>query len=91
MGRRIEPKLIVSAAIGQKRGHSFSPVCISGQVLPWIDQFKFLDVGYNAHRDLIVYVSSVERILSGFCGTVEPVEVQLFKSFCLAYLCLLIA
>jgi len=88
------PSKTVGVVIGPSKIASAPLVYIDKHPIPWVEQFKYLGVVFNAGRVLSVDPMSVTRkfyaalnsLLGKCCNCAEPVQVELVKSYCLPLL-----
>jgi Reverse transcriptase (RNA-dependent DNA polymerase) len=80
-----------SVVVGRMKNHNIPPVCMDNQPIPWVDQFKYLGVMFDASCTLnvnIVFIkrkfyASLNSLLVRCSSVAEPVKVHLIKSYCL--------
>ena len=86
-------KKTVCIVVGKPRFNVFE-LCLNQHVIHWSKQFKYLGVNFIAGAELEVDIAPVRRnfyiacnsVIARSHGVVEPVRVQLIKSFCLPLL-----
>jgi DMSO/TMAO reductase YedYZ heme-binding membrane subunit len=89
------PSKTVCASVSLTHNFNLGSVYINNEEIPWVHQFKYLGVTFNARCSLLsVDVTVVKRKFYGALNSVlsmcpridEPVKLQLVRSYCLPLL-----